>query len=584
VSVAAGGEASGAPGPGRSGAGSAASAAAVDVEGVVRRARLLTEAGRVERAVELVDEALGHEPDSGHLLITAAALRLQTGRPREAREILEAVVAAAPGLPGPLYLLSRARQETGDLAGARESITAALELDPSDATYHLQLADVVLDARPRRKGKALVRERVAAALELAPEDPDALLESARLLMRLGDGAAALRHVLQGLEVAPEHEGLRYAEAQLRPDDAARARGLGDVLAANPAHTEAAYWLHVNAWQHLMAIADAPVWTGVVLAWATTLAMSDGWSLVVTLVSALLLLRLATAARRSVAVTRTMPPGYARRTATHGHRPRSRTLLVGAAWVGVVAVAVALLFVRDAVAVRWVLVALTAAELVGAAGSALVLRSLWRSGEASGLYPPGDVGAQRVDRLRVLARSMLTKRLVFAAVTTLVALGSGLRTGRADALGPMAVGAGGTILAVVALIWVQRRTVARLRADGGGERRDGRGAAGGATGAVGLAAAGVVAALAVVAGLAAVPAGPNRYDDDGAYSLTGSSPRSGGSGLTERERRLLEDLRTDGPRPYPTLDIPEPDGLGLEGFDLDGLDVDGSGSTAAPSPG
>ncbi|WP_159792901.1 tetratricopeptide repeat protein [Puerhibacterium puerhi] len=573
-----------APGAGAVGGAAGAPAAggpAVDAEGVVRRARLLAEAGRVERAVELVDEALGQEPDSGYLLIAAASLRLQTGRPREAREILEAVTAVAPELPGPLYLLSRARQETGDLDGARASIAAALELDPSDAVYHLQLADVVLDARPRRKDKALARERIASARELAPEDPDVLLECARLRMRLGDGLQALQHVLQGLEVAPEHEGLRYAEAQLRPDDAARARGLGDVLAANPAHTEAAYWLHVSAVQRLMHIADAPVWTGVVLAWATTLAMADGWSLVVTLVSALCLLRLATGARRSVAVTRTMPPGYARRTATHGRQPWLRPLLVGAAWAGVVAVAVALLFVRDAVAVRWVLVALTVVELVGAAGSALVLRSVWRSAGASGLYPAGDVGVQRVDRLRVLARSVLTKRLVVAAAMTLVALGSGLRTGRGDALGPLAVGAGGTVLAVVVLMWVQRRTVARLRSDGaaGGGRPAG---AHGAGGAAGLVAAGAAAALAVVAGLAALPVGPNRYDADGTYALTGSSPRSGGSGLTDRERQLIEDLRTRGPQPYPTLDLPELDGLeGLEGLDLDGAGEPAGQPTAEP---
>jgi tetratricopeptide (TPR) repeat protein len=546
---------------------------AVDVEGVVRRAQLLAEAGRVERAVELVDEALGQEPDSGYLLITAAALRLQTGRPREAREILEVVVAAVPELPGPLYLLSRARQETGDLDGARASIGAALELAPSEAAYHLQLADVVLDARPRRKDKALVRERIGAALELAPEDPDVLLECARLQMRLGDGTAALRVVLQGLQLAPEHEGLRYAEAQLRPDDAARAGGLGDLLAANPAHTEAAYWLHVSAWQQLLRIADSPVWAGVVLAWAVALAMSDGYSLVVTLVGALCLLRLVAGARQAVGVMRRMPPGYARRTATYGRRPRLRTVLVGGSWAGVVAVAVALLFVRDPVAVRWVLVVLTMTELVGAAGSALVLRSLWRSAGASGLFPPGSTGVQRVDRLRRLGRSLLRRRLVVAAAISLLAVGTGLRSGRADALPPLAVGAGGTVAAVAVLVWVQRRTAARLRSDDGAPaRRDGVG------GAVGLVAAGVTAALAVVVGLAAVPVGPNRYDDDAAYALTGSSPRSSGPQLTDRQQRLIEELRSNGPTSYPTLDIPEVDGFGLEGLDLD---LDGAGETGAP---
>jgi tetratricopeptide (TPR) repeat protein len=539
---------------------------AVDVEGVVRRAWLLAEAGRAERAVELVDEALGQEPDSGYLLVTAASLRLQTGRPREARGMLEVVVAAAPELPGPLYLLSRARQETGDLDGARASIDAALELAPSEAAYHLQLADVVIDARPRRKDKALVRERIGAALELAPEDPDVLLECARLQMRLGDGAAALRAVLQGLHLAPEHEGLRYAEAQLRPDDAARASGLGDLLAANPAHTEAAYWLHVSAWQQLLRIADSPVWAGVVLAWAVALAMSDGWSLVVALVSALCLLRLGTGARQAVAVMRRMPPGYARRNATYGRRPGLRPVLVGVAWAGVVAVAVALLFVRDPVAVRWLLVALTATELVGAVGSGLVLRSLWRSAGASGLFPPGDVGVQRVDRLRALAGSLLRRRLVVAVVISLIALGTGLRSGRADALPALAVGAGGTVAAVVVLVWVQRRTAARLRSDDGAAARSD-----GAGGAVGLAAVGAVAALAVVGGLAMTPVGPNRYDDDPTYAMTGDSPRSGGSDLTDRQRRLLEELRSNGPTSYPTLDIPEMDGFGLEGLDLD---VDG----------
>uniref|UniRef100_UPI000AF19B8C tetratricopeptide repeat protein n=1 Tax=Cellulosimicrobium cellulans TaxID=1710 RepID=UPI000AF19B8C len=406
-----------------------------DPSAVVSRAELLVQMGRPERALDEVDAALAATPDDLRLLATAGWVRLRLQRSAEAVPLLEQVVAAQPDADGALYLLSIAQQNTGDVVAARETAARALELDPDDARYHLQLADVHLLGKVRRQDRALARERIASALELAPEHPDRLLTAARLRSRLGDDAGARQLVERGLAAAPDHPDLLYAHASLSPDAGASARGLSGVLALDPDHAEAGYLLHLRVWQELLRLVATSVILMGAAALVVTLAMSDSLVGSVAIWGWVLVVWVGITALRTLPVLRRVPRALVRRSLRATPTGRATGWMVLVAWSGVLTALVLLLVVRDAVVVRWALVVLAVAVVAAGTVSAVGHRALLLQAHELGYLSPDAVGLARVGALRAgLRRSLVRWGLLLAPVAVVVAAVGPGTLARPDARG------------------------------------------------------------------------------------------------------------------------------------------------------
>jgi Tfp pilus assembly protein PilF len=544
--------------------------ATTDPSAVVSRVELLVQMGRPERALEEAEAALAALPDDPQLLASTGWVLLRLQRSAEAVPLLEQLVAARPEADVALYLLSIAQQNTGDVAAARRTAARALELDPDDARYHLQLADVHLLGKVTREDRALARERVAAALELAPEHPDRLLTAAQLRSRLGDDAEARRLVERGLAVAPDHPDLLYAHASLSPDAGTSARGLSGVLALDPDHAEAGYLLHLRVWRELLRLVATPAVIMGVSALVVTFAMKDTTVGAVAFWGWILLAWAAVTALRTLPVLRRVPRGLVRRSLRATPTGRATGGLVVVAWLGVLVAVVLLLVVRDAVVVRWALVAIAVAVVAAGTVSAVGHRALLRQAFELGYLAPAQVGLARVGALRASLRGSVM-RWGMLLVPTAVVIGAAGPGGlaRPDARGVASLAVVAWVLPPLLAIWTARSLEARLRAEGATpvapERaRDVRGAVGGAFLGVSTAVLVVVGVLALVS----VPVVPNAFDGDGRYAARVGAPGVSTSECTgwrwarlaclqrEREERMdemLEDLQNQD---FPTLEVPD----------------------------
>ncbi|WP_435737526.1 hypothetical protein V5D56_02695 [Cellulosimicrobium sp. PMB13] len=564
-----------------------------DPAAVVSRVELLVQMGRPERALDEVDAALATTPDDPHLLVAAGWVRLRLQRSAEAVPLLEQVVASQPAAHGALHLLSIAQQNTGDVASARDSAARALELDPDDARYHLQVADAHLAGKVRRQDRALARERIASALELAPDDPDRLLQAARLWSRLGDDDTARALVRQGLAVAPEHADLLYLDAALAVDASRSAQGMGAVLAQNPEHAEAGYVLHLGVWQQVLRLAEMPVLLIGAVLLVVTFSMSDAhvggvpvWGIVV-------LLWVAITAMRVLPVLLRAPRGLVRRTLRWTPLRGGTVVALAVVWAGVLAGLALLYLVRDAVVVRWFLVGLGAVLVVAAVTSTTLYRSVLVQARDLGHLPPGPVGAARIAALRSWLRAAAVRRAVAMGIvaTVVAAVGSGALA-REDGRPVAALAAVAWVLPVTLGVWVAWRLAARQRA----ESEDRPPVSSAAAVRAGLGAAVLVVttavlALAAVVALAAVPVTANEHDADGRYvqevrdpsdgttsSCTGRPVTRLGCLQREREERMDEMREQMGDVEVPTFDVPD-----VEIPDLDLPDLEVPEVPAVPTP-
>jgi len=549
-----------------------------DPRAVASRAELLVQMGRPERALDEVDDALASLPDDPRLLLAAAWVRLHLQRSAEALPLLEQVVGAQPAADGALYLLSIARQNTGDVAGARDAAAKALELDPDDARYHLQLADTHLSGRVRGADRRLARERIDSALELAPENPDRIAQAARLWSRLGDDDRARTLVRQGLAVAPEHEDLLYLDAALALDAGRSAKGYSGVLAMNPEHAEAGYLLHLSVWQQILRLVEMPVLLVGAVALVVAFSMSDAYVGSVPVWGIVVLLWTGITALRVLPVLLQVPRGLLRRTLRRTPFRGGTVAAVVVGWVGVLAGLALLYVVRDAVVVRWFLVGLGGVLAVTAVTSAVLHAAMLTQTRELGYLPPGPAGAARVAGLRSGLRGAVVRRTVIVGLVAIVvaAIGPG-GFARSDARPVAALAAVAFVLPVAVGLWVAWRVAAQQRAATDERPAVSAGAAARAgLGAAVLLVTTALLALGGVAALAALPVSPGEHDADGRYVQAPKAPRDPDSDvqectgrpvtrlscIQENNRTRQEELRDrmegiDIPSiDVPTLDLPD----------------------------
>jgi hypothetical protein len=397
----------------------------------VQRASMLADVGRYDDALQTVDEALGSFPDDARLLLVEGWLLLKLGRAAEAREVLAAVVASQPNQAWGMHLLSFAEAMLDNLPAARTAADRALELEPNAARYHLRVGYFAAQAPVSKADRALAHEQIASALELEPDAPATLLSAAEISRDLGEIEQAKEYVARGLAQAPEDQDLHYFRAVLAgeytptgPRDygglvhaANQVTALGEVLGMAPGNVEAGQVLFGRVWGQLLRLVDTPLIMIAVVALSIGWFMGSGPSLhniywgagFAVLWPIFRLITTRTVLSRA-------PKGYLRRM-THGGADARLRLTGSFATLGVGVVGVlSLLWLREASLVRWLLLLLVLASIVGAAASVLWYRRYFDAAIESGIFAPTDLGF----RSAKLARKSIAQSLGWRAFVLLVA--------------------------------------------------------------------------------------------------------------------------------------------------------------------
>jgi tetratricopeptide (TPR) repeat protein len=135
------------------------------------------------------------ETDSDRLFILAT--ELEASAPEKAAAAYERVLELDPDRSDALVNLGLLLHESGDAAGAEARYRRAVEVDPSDATAAFNLGVALEDLGRAREALDAYRR----AITLDPASADAHYNASHLCARLGETAAALRHLQQYRKLA-----------------------------------------------------------------------------------------------------------------------------------------------------------------------------------------------------------------------------------------------------------------------------------------------------------------------------------------------------------------------------------------------
>lgn len=561
--------------------------AADPIEIAAQRATMLAEIGRYDEALGLASEALGDAPDDSRLLLLLAWLHLKLGRPSQAKDALIQVIQALPDAARPYYLLSVAEVNLEHVAEGRAAADRALELDPAYSMHHLQVAHFLVRPPVSAADRTQARERIASALELDPENPRVYLDSAEIERALGDSAKAHELVRRGLAIAPEDAELHYLRAVLAGDhtpSSSRDYGgywkaadqvavLGDVLSASPEHIEARQTLLGRLWSQVLRMTDLPLILLGVIAVSIGLFMASGPS-ITNLYWAAGLVAVWAGFRWILAqsIVSRAPRAAVRRVLRGGRDARWRR--IGTATASVVAGVgvVALLAVRDAALVRWVLLVLVVGVVAGGVASALWWNRYILDARQNGLFDRTPLGY----RTARLARRSLARVLgwrVAVLVGSLIVAGIVGRMSRGDAAAVVVLAAACWAAPVAVALWRVRRICLEL----GDEEDAPKGVRPSVVGGPVLGAATLALGAAVIGALVAAPWAPSARDDAGVYEYRPSEyssecdgrPASRISCLQEENQERLDELIEE----MEDIDIPTFEPLDLPSITVPTFDPD-----------
>lgn len=512
------------------------------VVAAIQRTDLLAYQNRENDALALLAEALATSPDDPRLLTQRAWLQNRLDLAPAALESARAALRIDPGHMPALFQMSNAYLRQHEDTKAEQTLVHMLGMWPDEPVIHRALAialaapvDRVRKRSMRRTERQRRRDLAYAhfqrSLEIAPDDPDGHETAARVVSVFSkDQAQALLHADQGLALAPEHLGLlqirsvivEEATATAKKGGGARASHMVAVVEADrilrldPGNAPARNRLFAVFWAYRVSLVDAPlIGLALILFSVCIMFVNDQ---VLLFFPGLILAASSTAVRvaRYFRLASKVNPALKRSVIFGTPHAGLRIVLGSISWAAMLLAGVALPFVRDAVLLRWMIVALGAAVIV-----ALIASLLWHTSYAAASQRSGgatkssaSLGYARTYRRQLLMSVVL--RGVLAAVAIGMLAGTGFRAD-ARSIASMAFAAlllpplAGMIMAGIA----ERRRVAALPADST-VRRAHR-----VPGVARLVITGVVAVVAaatVALNLMSLPILPNQYDAIGRYRL------------------------------------------------------------------
>lgn len=125
-------------------------ARAADLSEVAR----LQAAGQTAAAIELARSHVAAHPKDAAMRFQLGVMLAETGTAREAREIFERLTQDYPELPEPYNNLAALKAASGDYDGAKAALEQALRANPSLATAHENLGDVLIQLALRSYARA----------------------------------------------------------------------------------------------------------------------------------------------------------------------------------------------------------------------------------------------------------------------------------------------------------------------------------------------------------------------------------------------------------------------------------------------
>lgn len=166
-------------------------------------ARSQFQAGRYDEAAETLERLLRSERfrERADLHTLLGECHLSAGRPHDARSAFETAVQLQPGNLGYILNLAKAALEVDDLRRAELAVRRALAISPSDGQANLMLGYVRL--QQQRWPEALAAFRRAAQADA--RDPMPLTMSGMALEGMGRREEAMREYARALEIRPHDE-------------------------------------------------------------------------------------------------------------------------------------------------------------------------------------------------------------------------------------------------------------------------------------------------------------------------------------------------------------------------------------------
>jgi tetratricopeptide (TPR) repeat protein len=528
------------------------------VAAALQRTELLGQQGREEDGLRLLAEALESSPENSDLLAQRAWLLNRLSRPEEAGESARAALRGDPDNWQGLFQLANSSLIQQDHAQAEQVLLHMLELRPEDPLPHQQLAMTLtapFESRTRsqiarhpdgKRSRDLAYAHSQRALELAPDDPDGYATAAHVIAVFStDWDEALRYADQGLALAPEHLGLLQARAVVVEEQtangterggrrAAHAAGVAEadrILRLDPGNSISRQRLFEVMWIYRTSLVDVPLAVLAVLAFNTAIMFVN--DAVILLLPGVILAAIMTAvqASRYRRIASRVNGAFRRSLVHHTRLARLRIALGALSWTVALLSGVALLFVRDAVQVRWLIVALGVGVLAALAASLLWHASYPEASQRAGGATNDWIGIEYASRWRLRLLLRLLLRVLVAATALALLIGEGFRT---DALALAYMAFAATLLpplvGLIATGLTERRRVQALP-EGTAVRigyRPPRVSRLVVTGVLAL-----VAATVLVLNLTALPVLPNEYDEVGTY-------RSGSDSDGCQDEQVTED--------------------------------------------
>lgn len=219
---------------------------ALDKNEAVAVAATALEAGDPSAAVAAFDRLSAADAADPQMMALKAGVLSSAGRIDEAVELLSAGLAKAPENPDLLYALSVAQGLSGDGAARKATLERTVQADPKRADALSDLGDIALGARVYKTALAYYDR----ALSADGEHRAAILGKARTLEFTGKASAADALLTDALAADPDWVDALAARGRLRHDEGNLPAALSDLDAALALSD--GYWTRVERGSVLMA--------------------------------------------------------------------------------------------------------------------------------------------------------------------------------------------------------------------------------------------------------------------------------------------------------------------------------------------
>lgn len=168
--------------------------------------------GRFDKAIEVLEEGVGHSQSKIELIYQMARLHRIEGHTDEESALIRRATEDAPDSLAAQLVYSLYLSQQGDLPGALAAARKAVEIDPENRGAQLREAELLVDMGFRDKdSKAMDEGRaiVTAILEKEPDSPEANFVKAKIALTESDVAGAKAALETVLQARPDWAQARY---------------------------------------------------------------------------------------------------------------------------------------------------------------------------------------------------------------------------------------------------------------------------------------------------------------------------------------------------------------------------------------